>query len=176
MMDEQTVLRRLMQERWARNFCVPNYTPPGWWECDLFEVTEKRAFREYEVKLSVADFRADAKKEREVGPYVFRQPRVTERKHDRLAAADPRGPSQFYYVTPRGLLDGEPLPPWAGWIEVWEYDPENYPGVLTEKVRVKAPRIHREPIVDSPNYHMGTCYYRMHRWGREYEVAATEIL
>lgn len=49
----------------ARSFVIPNYTPSGWFESDIFELTKSGYFREYEIKMSLSDFRADAVKARE---------------------------------------------------------------------------------------------------------------
>ncbi len=182
-LTERKLIDAVMRDRWQRNFCLPNYTPPEWWECDLFEVTAAGYFREYEVKLSVRDFRADRYKEREVRgsgrmelldaalakfPGQSRWVAESETKHALLAAGSVRGPSQFFYVTPEGLLDAEPLPPWAGWLEVYTVSP-NAGASLYLRERVAAPKIHRTKIKSSPNYHAGTCYYRMHRAGKAHE-------
>lgn len=179
-LTERALINALMRDRWQKNFCLPNYTPPGWWECDLFEVTPAGYFREYEVKLSIADFRADRSKQQDVRGTGRWVPNPTakfpggtryecdrESKHDLLAKGDARGPSQFYFVTPAGLLDTEPLPPWAGWLEVYTISP-NAGASLFVRSRVEAPRIHRVKLKDDPNHHRGTCYWRMHREGKEH--------
>ena len=57
-----TIQKTLMRERFRRSFVLPNYTPHAWWESDVFEITAAGYFVEYEVKISVSDFKADAKK------------------------------------------------------------------------------------------------------------------
>jgi hypothetical protein len=59
-MNAREIQQRLIVERYRRGICVPNYTPKDWWECDVFELTPAGYFREYEIKMTVADFRADA--------------------------------------------------------------------------------------------------------------------
>lgn len=159
-MTEKTIVSRLLRDRWDKSFCLPNYTPPKWWECDMFERTRAGYFREYEVKISVADFRQDGEKLKEVYTNAHFTERKKEKKHELLAAGDSRAPSQFFYVTPEGLLERETLPPWAGWIEI--YAVEGSRG-LHERVRVKAPQIHRVKLEADPNHHRGTCYFRFHR-------------
>lgn len=159
-MTEKTIVSRLLSDRWGKSFCLPNYTPPKWWECDMFERTSAGYFREYEVKITVADFRRDGQKATEVYNNAQLSEKKQEKKFELLAAGDPRGPSQFFYVTPEGLLDRETLPPWAGWIEI--YSVEGSRG-LHERVRVKAPQIHRIKLDADPNHHRGTCYFRFHR-------------
>lgn len=173
---------------------MPRYTPTGWWECDLFHITERSYSMEFEVKLTVADFRRDAEKSKRVlwtnaqweEQYKARGDAIrnklppppeppNERKHDLLAAGDPRGPSSFYYVTPEGLLDKEPLPPWAGWIEIYERT-DQYRTILYERPRVKAPKIHTVKVTAASECAMNTAYYRMHRFGRGLEAPVDEYL
>lgn len=152
-----------MRKRWADSFCLPRYTPAGWWECDVFQLTDALWWTEFEIKLSVSDYRADALKEKERGPYVYGVERQKERKHDLLAAHDPQGPNRFYYVTPVGLLEKEVLPAWAGWIEVHEAESWSGKTSLYERTRVKAPVLHRQKRKEDPNHVRGTCYWRYHR-------------
>ena len=173
-MNEQNAIYILAQRRYAANLCVPRYTPRGWWECDLFEVTATGFFREYEVKLTVADFKADAKKVSqrflgydEAGSGYKRQ-YADERKHDFLVQASSRGPSRFWYVTPERLLKPEMLPSWAGLIELWTHTRRTVSGApcgdyVREHEIVKAPQLHREKIDPKITEHArGVCYYRMH--------------
>lgn len=98
---------------------VPNYTPPGWWECDLAVVTRASFFVEYEIKLTLSDLRADAKKSDEV-LRSFRRPttgkkkwvRLNRNKHTSLMCGDHRGPSRFVYVVPESLAGC--VPDWSG--------------------------------------------------------------
>jgi hypothetical protein len=86
---------------------IPNYRPWGWYECDFYQVTKAGFWVEYEVKVSVADFRADFKK---------------AEKHEALAAGEARGPRRFWYVMPWELaekLSGE-IPQYAGLMGVRE--------------------------------------------------------
>ncbi len=94
---------------------APNYTPVGWWEADLWAVTRAGYAVEYEIKVSVVDFHADrAKSCREFDSES--QSFDLHKKHDRLAAGDPAGPSRFFYVIPEEIRPHiEPrLPKWAG--------------------------------------------------------------
>jgi hypothetical protein len=155
-LNETLIQQVIMGRYYRRSFVLPNYTPLKWWECDVFEITAAGYFREFEIKLNIADFRADCKKARGV-----------LNKHELLSQGDRRGPSQFYYVTPKGLLftsDGPQvnkdaiLPPWAGLLEV---GPKR--GWLRVEEVVKAPRLHREKA--NPKIREkaeGTIYWRMH--------------
>jgi hypothetical protein len=66
---------------------IPNTTAFGW-EADMIGVTRDLRVREYEIKVTFSDFRADAKK---------------QLKHMQLASG--RGPHLFYYVIPEALLE-----------------------------------------------------------------------
>ena len=130
---------------YARAFCMPRYTPPGWHEMDVMEITATNMMREYEVKLTRADFRADAKKEAE-----------GERKYTRLMLGDTRGPARFWYVVPAGLNVRDCLPEWAGLIEI--------DARLRLRQVVKAARLHREPADPVVREHArNACYRRYHR-------------
>lgn len=175
-MNARDIIRAMIRERWRQSFCLPNYTPANWWECDVFEITKSDYVKEYEVKISRADFFADAHKSRDIRstgrweptdpanphhPYRQRFVCDQEKKHDLLAAADVRGPSAFYYVTPVGLIGSHELPAWAGLIEVRTDD--RYPGRIFETEVTKAPRIHRQKVDDAVRRHaLGVCYYRLH--------------
>lgn len=159
-----------MRSRYRRNFCLPNYTPNGWWECDVFEITAAGFFREYEIKLTLGDFKADARKAHHT--YSYNGGRMTRgatrTKHSQLAAHDVKGPTQFWYVAPKGLLsafDAASLnpecvvPEWAGLIEL-ECKSYGWTTVLTKR----APRLHLYKVSDGLNLHARTIpYWRMHQ-------------
>lgn len=169
-MTGREIIRRMVKARWHDAFCLPNYTPAKWWECDVFELTKSGYVREYEVKVSRADFFADAAKEKEVRPRPYGAPAVMERKHDLLTRGDPRGPCQFWYVTPEGMLRPSEVPEFAGLIEVSAGSCTTYVnGVFAEAPRIQerefkpAPRLHREKASDDVRKHsLSVCYYRFH--------------
>jgi hypothetical protein len=158
-LDAFTIARAMMAHRWRRNLTLPNYKPAGWWECDVFELTDAGYFREFEVKISRADFKIDQDKSRidwskvkAPGPAAA-WPRLV--KHDLLAAGDPRGPAQFWFVTPPGLISTAELPAWAGWFEL--------DAGLIPRERRKAPRLHAAKCsTDVFRHARGVCYWRMH--------------
>ena len=151
---ERTIQSCLMRERHRRGLTLPNYTPPDWFECDVFELTDAGFFREYEIKLTVSDFKADAKKSQ-------RRKGVAMAKHDMLSRS--QGPVQFWYVTPVGMLTPQMLPPWAGLIEVDVHAPDpKYPQLFEHEV-VKAPRLHNEKADDRiRRAALVCCYWRLH--------------
>lgn len=144
----------LMRGIYRRHFVLPNYTPAGWYECDVFEITKAGYFREYEVKLTRADFKADAEK-RHNG---WRAALTT--KHE--AMGDPRGPSQFWFVTPKGLVTLDDVPAWAGLIILIDRGTDrpwhNRFGPLQVKA---APKLHRQKVGDDVRAHArGVTYWR----------------
>ncbi len=142
---------------------APNYTPFRWWECDIFSVTKKGFFVEHEIKLSVSDFRADARKARShVVRDLLGAPVRDEKnwiktemlsKHARLEMNDVNGPSNFYFVVPKDMISVEEIPTWAGL--VYAYHPMESGWDETSKldesrvclsVQKRAPRLHNSPV------------------------------
>jgi hypothetical protein len=137
---------------------MPNYTPKNWFECDLFAATKAGFMYEYEVKLSAADFKADAGKE----CVVRRGPRneFTEsgrvKKHALLAEGFTAGPVQFWYVMPRSVAEAVVLPAWAGLIVV---EQTQWKVVLAS--RADGPRLHNTRLNESVIAHArSVCYWR----------------
>lgn len=155
---EKTVVRSLIGRRFPKNFCLPNYAPPGWWENDLYLITPADYWWEFEVKLTLADFRRDKEKRQEVGPYEFGKDRPSETKHDLLSKTD-RGPARFWYVAPLGVIPVALVPPWAGLIELTTIGRAHY-----ERIIVDAPVRHKNKVEDLVRRQaLETCYWRMHR-------------
>lgn len=155
---------RFMSAQHRVHFVLPNYTPLNWFECDIFELTKSGYFREYEIKVSLADFRADAtkgKRQWEVQEIEGRRQRVRLpdlTKHQMLERADRLGPTRFYYCCPAGLIDQSLLPQWAGLIE---FERENK-RICYHEVR-PAPKLHQEKADPKIHTHArSVCYWRMH--------------
>lgn len=164
-------IRAIIRERWRQHFCLHNYTPQGWWECDIFELTKSGYFREYEVKLTRGDFLRDAKKatERWVPVDVPGKGRIFDRqvgdtKHELLAAGSVKGPTRFWFVVPEGLVKLEEVPTWAGLIEVTDSGDESSAYWRYRAGTVKeAPQLHKTKCDSQIGIHArGICYYRMH--------------
>jgi hypothetical protein len=158
------IIRQLVREKWTASFVLPNYTPPKWFECDVFEVTKAGYFHEYEVKVSRADFKADATKERMGWQVVGRSlARVSvTKKHDLLAERSTLGPSRFTFVVPEGLVGLHEVPEWAGLMVARR---ARYG--LTLVPAKKAPRLHEQTF--DLRQTERTCYYRFHRAVAKYE-------
>ena len=169
-MNELAIQNALWRDlQTSASLVVPNYTPNRWWENDLFVVTKSGYWVEHEIKLSLADFRADAAKAKDVrvGPLWWRDPKQ-ERKHDLLADRSERGPNRFFYVVPEELSDKIELPPWAGLkvVHRWrlhEEDDRTPPahGRVHISIKVKAPLLHKQPInQDIADHARSVCYWR----------------
>lgn len=165
----------IMRDRASGATMLPRYTPVGWWECDVAELTDSGYFREYEIKVSRTDFLRDANKSGYVktGPTWMDQKRTT--KHELLADGHRRAPNNFFFAVPDGLIPVEDCPAWAGLIYVYRRGPTHWPD---KRVVKRAPRIHAEKK-DKMQSAMLSCasgrlvhfyeqtYYR--RWSRRRE-------
>jgi len=110
--------------KWASNFgrrfVLPNVHVIGSpWESDVVSVTAAYYWSEFEIKISVADYRADLQK---VDCSYANNP---TNKHEAYAAAGPiqkrwsdiPKPKHFWFVTPPGLLHGIDVPEHCGIVE-----------------------------------------------------------
>jgi hypothetical protein len=89
--------------RWIQpDTCIPNYYI-GRWECDILRITKSSHLVEYEVKVSRADFKADASKECR-----------WQSKYDNIKAGG--RVNRFFYVVPEGIIHKDEVPDWAGLI------------------------------------------------------------
>lgn len=135
----------------------PNYTPRGWFECDMFAVTMAGYFVEFEIKISAADFRNDVKKSRDkrtIHDFCAHRLPEMERKHDLLAAKDKRGPSRFFYVLPENVVASSDVPEWAG---IWRASRFGERVVLG--MERKAPQLHKEMVDASVVHHLQKIFY-----------------
>jgi hypothetical protein len=120
----------------------PNLTPLKWWECDMWALSKSGYWAEYEIKLTVGDFKADAAKECRQNGYYDRHgqgwiPRKERNKHALLAAKSEDGPNRFWYVLPDAVRDKVTVPEWAGIRIATEHD-----GKVRTHIERLAPRLH----------------------------------
>lgn len=126
---------------------APRYQPPGWWECDVYAITKSDYPIEYEIKLTLADFRSDREKSR----YRFRgggRSIVAEgKKHDRLDEGHASGPSRFFYVVAEDIADEveAELPKFAGLLVTRKAKTTPRAHIFKRK---DAPRLHRKKLSD----------------------------
>ena len=144
-MTEKQIQAELFRRlRSSCELMVPNYAPRLWWPCDLFVVTKSRLAHEYEIKLTVHDFRRDCEKASLANGV----------KHERLAAKDVRGPARFWYILPSGLVAEADIPAWAGLQEV-----EQRGRWLGFKVTKPAPLLHDNRVDDDVVKHARSVFY-----------------
>lgn len=187
MLNERTIQIGLVNNFRSSWICAcPNFTPGSWWECDLWAVTKAGYDVEFEIKLSIQDFRADAAKsqtrmKRDEHGEVLRDGRghwvdETIKKHEQIASG--AGPSRFSFAVPHELVElvRAGLPDWAGLIsmQLWR----SY-GATVRKIVVPAPRLHgrkvdRKHIRQAERtmwYRYWECLRNEQRSGREVESA-----
>lgn len=168
-MNEAQAIDALLANRWRSAFLLPRYTPLHWFECDVFELTKAGYFREYEIKLTVQDFKADARKEFGTNyEWVHGEgyrPKDHVVKHAALAQGSVNGPVEFWYVVPVGLVADADIPQWAGLIELHE---EKYSSWgFHPRIKARAPRLHDQKCNPKIETHArGVCYWRMHSYRR----------
>ena len=158
-MTERQIQCALFREfRSTSSLVIPNYSPAGYWQCDLWRVTKAGYAEEYEIKLTVADFKQDAQK--------FMKSRTVEktpdgkrirvlletRKHELVEAGG--GPNRFWYVAPSGLLSIDMIPSWAGLREVTRHG--NWLRVGTTK---RAPELHKRQADQKVIEHAQSVFY-----------------
>lgn len=159
-MTERELQNFLWADRGQRHaLFVPCFTPCDWWECDIWGLTDAGFAVEFEIKLTVADFRADAQKERKF--YENKDaPRWEDRyiptarlKHAMLSGRDPRSPNRFFYVVPFDFpLERVAVPEWAG---VLRKNPRGY----SFHEEVKAPKLHTQKPSEKSVRQAERCFY-----------------
>ena len=124
---------------------LPNYTPPWWYECDLYVVMKSMLSVEYEIKTTRSDFRADFGK---------------REKHARLSKLGLAGstPTRFFFVVPEGLVTADEVPTYAGLMYA-RPNPSYKRTTLT--VLRKAPRLNGKQLTEKTIREMHRIsYYR----------------
>lgn len=147
---------------------VPNYSPFHWFECDMMRVTKGCFMEEFEIKLSVADFKADALKgpsQHEInirqhlpeGHYLKKDFNPLS-KHERLAQGDAFGPRRFWFCMPEEISSKVEIPVWAGLISFRPFGKRvrfslHGPGFK------RAPNLHRHCIPIKVTDHARSVFY-----------------
>lgn len=153
----------------GHRWMAPCFTPAKWWEMDMMSVTKAGFVHEYEIKLSLQDFKADARKSREVNGRwddvneCRKWVTDAETKHSRLALADPNGPARFFFVTPEYMVIGADVPEWAGLIHVYQRE-HRYSDKLSKwsmgfKIIKEAPKLHGQKFGDAERMRLGEMFY-----------------
>lgn len=139
---------------------VPNVYVYHKYESDLLRVTKAMYTIEYEIKLTKSDFCADFRKSHNtiVGIKNRRMVYDKQTKHDYYLSG--KGPNEFYYVFPQGLIDLQNVPDWCGVIEVKEYDYFGQTRLSLHKVQ-HPHRLHKDVInTHHLNHLYESTYYR----------------
>lgn len=104
----QAVLMRYVLDVKNHQLALPNLRSVYRWEMDLFSVTRAWLTHEYEIKVTLADFRADAKK---------------RAKHQDLALEYINtGPNYFWYAIGGFELSADEVPSYAGLLRVYWHE------------------------------------------------------
>lgn len=112
------------------------------WESDVISVVRSGFVHEFEIKITRADFKQDAKKER---ARLLCDPVIKGYWGDRTCSR----PNYFWYVVPEGLITAEELPGYAGLIYAMEPVVGYHLYFSTTKEIKPAKRIHNEKIADA---------------------------
>jgi len=129
----------------------------GSWECDIVELTKSGYLYEYEVKITRADFKADAKKQRSGNKEIdgVWQP-CKHVKYDILQSGS--RVNYFYYIVPKDLISVDEVPEFAGLI----YIDTSYVNPYFKVVKV-APKLSKEKATDRIILKLlESTYYRYH--------------
>ncbi len=164
-MTAKDIQRKLIHERYNRGIICPNYTPKGWFECDVMHVTDAGYFNEYEIKLSRQDFAADRLKRDVSVEYTDHgwKRNAGPTKHQRLAMGDPAGPRRFYFVVPQGMLKLSEIPEWAGLLEAVPNGSGRLNRVVFSEAK-GAPVLKGAKVSQSVRQHlMATFYWRFYK-------------
>lgn len=147
---EETIQIALEDYCWQYSHPIrlPNSNVLGW-ESDMIGVTKAGIMHEYEIKLTLADFKADMKKERHQHIERFRRgEKFYEKKYpwgtykcDVLLPAN-----YFWYVVPKELASKIILPEYAGLLVI-----QTGRAIIKE---TPAPRMHREKITEKQLWQM----------------------
>lgn len=114
-MTEKRIAHALFN-KWLRSDVVAHNINKFAFESDVLAFKASGNIIEYEIKLSVSDFRADFKKRRKAG-YLIKDKGFT--RHEFLKTG--KGANKFYYVLPCDIYNkvAEEIPEWAGVITVY---------------------------------------------------------
>jgi hypothetical protein len=121
-------------------YVCSNFNAAGSWEMDVIAITGNGLINEFEIKMSRADFFADFKKETK---HLFYSKAKPEGRLDYLSTLIP---NRFIYCCPKGLIQPQEVPDYAGLIHFTKFELKSSPGkkFVEFEVLKKAPIIHRE--------------------------------
>ncbi len=135
-------------------------------ESDLLILRKSGTVVEYEIKLSVSDYRAGLRKKQVINPHnkngrqnkIWDHQKYTTR-HEYLQRG--MGANMFYYAAPGEVLEQVDIPKWAGVILV---NANSTSGSCGSRMIKKAPFLHKnEPSKKLKEKIMTSCYYKYWR-------------
>lgn len=158
----QNVIARLAQAR-NHEWAIPNTYLYGW-ESDFLSLTRAGLVHEYEIKVTVADFRKELKQWHDGSLWLnckrHRYLQLNQKKYDGHC------PNYFWFAFPEGLVDISDVPECAGVVAVHE-DQDIWKQFTIKR---EAPRLHRGKITknqkDKVIRGLSVRYWDM-RWRRE---------
>lgn len=139
---------------------VPNVYAYHKYESDLLRITKSLYSIEYEIKLTKSDFHADFRKSHNTIVGIKNRSVVYDKqtKHEFYQLG--KGPNEFYYVFPTGLIDLQLIPEWCGVIEMRKWDYYGHERISLTKIR-NARRLHKNCVNQHIIDHLyESTYYR----------------
>jgi len=83
---------------------------------DVFHLSRNEYITEYEIKISIGDFKKDFKKKRSKKEFTRKGRQIVDKfKHDTIAAGE-YDSNKFYFVVPKDLINIKDIPDYAGLI------------------------------------------------------------
>lgn len=165
--------------RGSSDLLIPRFTPVEWFECDMWRLTKAGYSEEFEIKLSVSDFKADFAKVCE-GSFRFDQDSKdwvrpeAFKKHESLAERHPRSPNRFWFVLAKDIVDKVEVPDYAGLIVA-----DKWGSRVSVGVRKPAPKLHGAKFAGNRDRIRDVFYWRFwnlesKRTGNDSDIAAPE--
>jgi hypothetical protein len=133
-----TIMGRMLFEK-GHSPIAPNFSTYNMHECDIISVTKDNYTYEYEIKVSLSDFKADFKKVNK-HKWLASGKGVIIHQGKRKGQISHLICNHFYYVCPACLIDEALIPDYAGLIWI------HYDGRID--YRKLAPRLHTYPADD----------------------------
>ena len=174
MINNKEKLTQIEIQEQIHSFCcqrshwvmAPNIYVLGW-ESDFISVTNSGYIYEYEIKLSVADYKKDFKKHVVDVDENWRGKRLN--KHDCLSGKIERAekPKRFYFVMPKDMVPVSEIPEYAGLIYAYKYkSTETYWCPNHEEIKVAPDISGYKPITQDQRMKIMTSL--SHRFFRHY--------
>lgn len=133
------------------------------WESDSLLVTKSGYAYEFEIKISVSDFKNDFKHKKT--KHLFLEGKGMK---DALGTEydDRWRPNYFYYAVPEGLISPDEVPDYAGLVYIHHLD--SWPHFRVDVIKV-APKLHKEKFDTKLLNLTDKFYYNYRKWKETYE-------